>query len=165
MADFKKAKQEAKKVLDENYVTEPPVDVVEIAKNYGYSVVEAELPKNVAGFVDPKGDVIYVNLFDSDQRKTFTVAHELGHIILHTQDLEENPDLGILFRRPLGGADPDPKEQEANCFAANLLVPQNLLEDKSRRYSGLVNSKVLAALFGVSKEVIEYRLKDIQNGR
>ena len=89
------------------------------------------------------------------------MAHELGHIKLHASELEKNPDLGILYRRPLGEKDSDAKEQEANFFAASLLVPETMYEEIIKQYKDVLPENkinLLSALFGVSQEVMGYRL-------
>lgn len=164
MANFLKAKTIAEEVLKENFIVKPPVPVVDLAKNYGYEVMEVKLPPDIAGLVDIKNRIIFINDLDSASRKAFTVAHELGHIQLHAAELERNPDLGILYRRPLGKKDTDEKEQEANCFAASLLIPQNMYEEISRRYKDVLTkeneAELLSGIFGVSPEAMRYRLHD-----
>jgi Zn-dependent peptidase ImmA (M78 family) len=164
-ANYTKAKSSAEEVLKENYITHPPVPVMELVKNYGYKVVEVELDNDIAGFVNPASHVIYINIQDSPTRKAFTVAHELGHIKLHAAELESNPELGILYRRPLGKKDTDEKEQEANCFAANLLVPQEMLEEITAKYKDVLPEdngvSLLSAIFGVSRDVIGFRKHDL----
>ncbi len=166
MSNFKRAQQLAEEVLKENYITVPPVPVGELAKNYGYDVIEGEMPSNIAGLVDINKHVIYINQADSATRKAFTIAHELGHIKLHSELLKKNPDITILYRRPLGKKDDKVEEQEANCFAASLLVPEEMLKNVLNEYPNLNltaenNRSILASLFGVSNEVMGYRLHDI----
>ena len=56
--------------------------------------------------------------------------------------------------------DKEPKEQEANCFAANLLVPKKMLEIIMKDYDLSKNDiPALSKFFGVSDDVIKYRLK------
>lgn len=157
--DHTKAQEVAEKVLSDNFIEEPPVDIREIAKNYGLEIVEVALPpkaNDVAGYIDPETKTVYVNLNDSPARRNFTIAHELGHWILHQDKLEEQPEkYAVLYRIPLGIANKDPVESEANTFAANLLVPKEMLEN----YKTLSNEE-LAKKFGVSSTVIGYRLKD-----
>lgn len=163
MVDFLTAKIKAEEVLAENYITKPPVPVVELVKNYGYDIQEVKLPPDVAGFLDPKNHIIYINISDSDTRKAFTIAHELGHIKLHASSLEHNPDIGILYRRPLGRKDDNPEEQEANSFAACLLVPESMLQEIKNQYKDITQGEdieLLSSLFGVSPEVMGYRLHD-----
>jgi len=150
----------AEEVLRENYVAKPPVPVFDLATNYGFEVIETELPGNIAGLVDLKEFVIFINQADTENRKAFTVAHELGHIKLHSKELKKNPELSILYRKPLGAKDMDPKEQEANFFAASLLVPQKIYKEILHRYKDVLSengSGLLAKIFGVSQEVMGYR--------
>lgn len=157
-----KAKTNAQTVLDENFITQPPIHIVELAKNYGYDVLMANLPPDVAGMVYEKRKAILINNKDSTQRQAFTIAHELGHIKLHPDELAADPNLGVLYRIPLGHKDSDPKEQEANCFAANLLVPDKMLKALVEQYNKLATVERLARVFGVSTDVIRYRLKDLR---
>ncbi|MFJ7971273.1 ImmA/IrrE family metallo-endopeptidase [Psychrobacillus sp. NPDC096389] len=63
--------------------------------------------------------VIHINEFLSFQKQYFTCAHELGHAILHT---EENT--AFLKKKTLFST--DKLEIEANTFAVELLVPDDL---------------------------------------
>lgn len=166
MANFKRAAQVAQETLEKHSIASPPVPIVDLAESYGFRVRAvdfAEYSTGVAGFIDPKAGVIFVNKDDSDHRKAFTIAHELGHYLLHRTELEKNPNLSILFRIPLGSPDPNPLEQEANAFAGRLLVPSDLLRDYLKE--GVREPTVLSDIFGVSQDVIIYRLKDEQRGR
>lgn len=162
MANFQKAKDIAEEVLKENFIQKPPIPVAEIAKNYGFDVFEVQLSPDIAGFVDMKKHLIYVNLADTNTRKAFTIAHELGHIKLHSELLKKNPNIGILYRRPLGKKDDNEQEQEANYFAACLLVPQSMLKKVKEEYKQIIGKDfdILSSLFAVSPEVMSYRLRD-----
>lgn len=85
--------------------------------------------ETVSGFLDIEERTIYVNAKDNFQRRMFTLAHEIGHFILHKDILEKEPGKYELVYRSqtLEGA-PDPIEQQANCFAAHLLVPKTMLD-------------------------------------
>jgi Zn-dependent peptidase ImmA (M78 family) len=151
--------KDADLVRAKSYQTTPPIDVYDIARNNGLDIIEKLFPaeqSNIAGFVtkqDGRGK-LYVNLADSPNRRRFTVAHELGHWRLHKAELETNPNRSILFRIAIGQLNTDPVEKEANTYAANLLVPLDLLEQHKVGRS----QEELAALFGVSTEVMGYRL-------
>ena len=111
--------------------------------------------KEVSAFFDEKEKVIYVNTEDSAKRQLFSVAHELGHYLLD----HDVKDYGVLLRlaTPI---DKDPCEQEANFFAASILVPKEMLRNVVARYpSARQNIRALARYFGVSPIVIKYRLK------
>jgi len=165
-ANFDQAKTEAQRVLEEHSIKSPPIPIVEIANNYGLNVRKINFNKysgTVAGLINLKDSTIYVNEDDSEERQAFTVAHELGHYLLHKEKLEEDPKLSILFRKPLGQTDPNPLEQEANTFAAEILVPMVILREYLNK--GIKEPVILADIFGVSQEVISYRIKDEKKER
>lgn len=149
------------RVLEENEIISPPVDVVQICKNYNLGIFESDLGSSnlVSGFLDPQERRIYLNQNDSVERKNFTIAHELGHWLMHRDLVISEPDkYAIMYRMPLGKNQKDPYEVEANFFAANLLVPTQFLNKfyKSKNY----DLASLSVIFGVSTEVISYRIKN-----
>ena len=100
---------------------------------------------------------IFVNPKARTERKRFTVAHELGHFVLHraTQSTfncdKESVYAGIDTLKAI--------EREADDFASNLLMPGNMLRD---RIDGKrINIHLLGDLakeFGVSLEAMCIRL-------
>ncbi len=149
--------QKADSVLAENYVLEPPVDVYELVKNYGIDVHEQPFPSdfdNVSGFIniDDGRPVMYVNLNEPENRRKFTVAHEFGHWLLHEDKIRKDPEMAILYRIALGASNADPVEKEANAFAAELLVPMDMLRPDIHK-----PVSELARKFQVSTDVIGYR--------
>lgn len=65
-----------------------------------------------------EGDIYIITLprNTSPERDVYTIAHEIGHIVLgHTLDAA-----GMLFR----SRDLPPEERQANVFAAELLMPK-----------------------------------------
>lgn len=151
---------DADSVRAESFETNPPIDVYGIARSNGLDITEKVFPENqanIAGFItvqDGRGK-LYVNLLDSPQRRRFTVAHEFGHWRLHRDELRNNPKRSILFRIAIGKLNSDPEEKEANIYAANLLVPLDIL--KKYRAGGM-GVEQLAKQFNVSTDVIGYRL-------
>lgn len=156
--DYRQVKQVVDRVLNENVITEPPVLPKDICQNYGITVLFADFGKlssEVSGFFDFATKRIFVNRADPSNRQVFTIAHEFGHYLLHAALFTSHPDeYKVLLRAPIGGVK-DPLEQEANAFAANLLVPRHFLD----RYYEIASSAELARLFIVSEEVVRYRLK------
>ncbi len=158
VANFQAAQELSFALLDKFSIDEPVVNAFEIAERMGiklrYYVPKGNLVE-ASGFFDIKSQTIYVNSEDAPHRQLFTVAHELGHFLLnHAQE-----DYGVLLRlaTPI---DKDPFEQEANAFAANLLVPQHMLKKILKEYPSTRNDlNSLARLFGVSRDVIKFRLK------
>ncbi|MGY8904456.1 MAG: ImmA/IrrE family metallo-endopeptidase [Burkholderiales bacterium] len=100
---------------------------------------------------------IFVNPKARAERRRFTVAHELGHFVLHraTQATfncdKESVYTGIDTLKAI--------EREADDFASNLLMPGNMLRD---RIDGKrIDIHLLGALakeFGVSLEAMCIRL-------
>jgi Zn-dependent peptidase ImmA (M78 family) len=154
------ARSAAAQVIENNYIEEPPVAIIDLARNYGLEVKSADFGAQssvVSGYINPATKTILVNQDDPPTRQAFTVAHELGHWRMHQLELHADPDTyAILYRRPLGGPNGDPVERQANTFAANVLVPKKMLE----KYKDHVSRAELADIFGVSQEVIGYRLKN-----
>lgn len=154
--NYARAAQRAADLLAEFGYEDPPVNPAEIARGLGMKVYfvtfGAELSK-ISGYYDPNDNSISVNTDEYPQRQTFTIAHELGHKLLHEEWANSN-DYQVLLRDS-ERQDIDPIEQEANCFAANLLVPKSML----RRYRHQ-DTESLATLFAVSRPTITWRIKN-----
>lgn len=155
--DYVKVRACVAKVLRENSIVRPPILPREIASNYGLEVKAVDFgpdDSDVCGLIDFARKMIYVNEFDHFNRQTFTIAHELGHYLLHKELFEQDPEsYKVLLRMPIG-AETDPVEKEANAFAADLLVPLKFLS----LYKNYADIDELAQLFAVSREVVGYRL-------
>lgn len=101
--------------------------------------------------------IIFVRKREARQRELFTLAHELGHLILHREgsiDSEEN-----VFAA-------QGREREVNAFAGHLLVPDDALAriDDAQRPENHQDFdewlKQPARHLGVSVEVLLRRLLD-----
>ena len=149
--------QEISTLLED--INHPPIPVLEIAEQNGVDVVFADFGKhadNVSGLCDFESAKIYVNKDDTTVRQSFTIAHELGHWIMHREAFEHDPEAyGVLPRF----SSPDRSnvlEQEANYFAAEFLVPKKLL-NPVRDFP----VAKLADIFDVSRTMMEFRLKNV----
>lgn len=155
-ADYKKSEREAKKLIEKYGFKKPFIDVFLICDNENISIrhveFKAEFKNKISGFFDFKKNEIIVNVNDSYKRRSFTIAHELGHFILH-QNYIQSSEYQVLLRQPSYTQKP-PVEQEADCFAAELLVPFDMLN----QYRGIASNTKLSDLFLVSEEVISNRL-------
>lgn len=153
--DFARAKNAALKILRDCNVNQPPVDPTNLARRLGLKVYFVELApeyQNVSGFYDFEENAIFVNRDEYPLRQTFTVAHELGHKVLH-EDWARSSEYKVLLRDQ-GGSSTDPREKEANAFAANLLVPRFMLS----RYWTSMTLEELSTLFAVSVPVVRNRI-------
>lgn len=135
----------------------PPIPVLEIAEKTGVDVVFADMGQHrdkVAGFCDFRAAKLYVNVDDPTNRQTFTIAHELGHWVLHRDVFINDPDRYPVLPRFQSVDTSDIYEREANSFAGHLLVPGRLLKPISDH-----SVAVLARIFAVSASMMENRLK------
>ena len=121
--------RQASQVLhDAGFDGELPVDPIEIAKTMGLSVHLAKFSdENTAGIlrIDGENASIFVRSTDSPNRQRFTVAHELGHYVLHRREESDfvDTDISVAFlRRSDGDSESDRarrrRETQANLFAA-----------------------------------------------
>lgn len=136
----------------------PPIPAYEIAEQNGVDVVFADFGKHAdtaSGFCNFAKAQIFVNREDSLERKTFTIAHELGHWLLHRDLFLADPARYPVLPRYTNPNRYDPLEKEANHFAANLLVPDHLL---SRHRNAPV--ALLAKIFMVSPTMMGFRVRN-----
>lgn len=92
-------------------------DICECLGTDGYSIYNG---KNYT--------IAYNNTIKSQGRINFTLAHEIGHIILnHHKDFEVTEVLGDNFSKE----EYKILENEANCFARNILAPSPLVNKLS----------------------------------
>ena len=160
--------QQAEQLLAAQRITKPPVKVDMVASRLDCSLREARFAQgDVSGCVTRKDGqtTIYVRHSDHLNRKRFTIAHEIGHVVLGHLNLREGAeyfDVTVnLFRG--GAASPtwDDKrriEWQANLFAAALLMPAPWVEREYQRAGSVAE---LATKFGVSEEAMGYRLRDV----
>jgi Zn-dependent peptidase ImmA (M78 family) len=152
--NYTRAKNEALRLLQANGVDVPPVNPVVIAEASGlkvHFVTFSGTSTNISGFYDYEEQAIFVNKDEYPLRQSFTIAHELGHKILH-DEWAKSSEYKVLLRD--GPANGDPIEQEANSFAAHLLVPRYMLD----HYWPELNESDLSRMFAVSVPVIKNRL-------
>jgi Zn-dependent peptidase ImmA (M78 family) len=117
-------------ILRECEVSEPPVDVEAIAEKHRLLVHFQPLQSDLSGFLfhDEQHAVIGVNSSHPNVRQRFTIAHELGHFLLHQNDpLHVDRAVHAKFRNDLSKQGTDPEEIEANLFAAELLIPRMMV--------------------------------------
>lgn len=163
-----KARHAARKLLEEfGGVKTWPVPVERIAKFRGARIQYTPFDGDLSGMAFIKDDIpiIGVNSLHHPNRQRFTLAHELAHIELHRPHLEREVhiDKGSLRRDALAASGTDDKEIQANAFAAELLVPQPLLDLALKgRIVDLEDDEFiaeLAKLFRISEAAMRYRLQ------
>src|SRR3954470_4270018 len=69
--------------------------------------------------------IIGINSSHPETRKRFTIAHEMGHLVLHQLDqVHVDKQFLVKLRDDISSQAIDPHEIEANAFAAALLMPE-----------------------------------------
>lgn len=131
----KAIQQHVAKLLRTNKVTSPPVPIEKIAKNLGLDVRLAPDHEGLSGFLithpDSDTTIIGVNKGHHPNRRRFTIAHEIGHHVLHdneTVHVDKSGSFKIALRSAESSSGLDASEIEANTFAAELLMPEKLLD-------------------------------------
>ncbi len=137
-----------------------PFPVSELAEYKGFKVVvfkpSKEETENISGAISYDKKIILVNDNDSDYRKRFTIAHELGHLALH----EEDGDM-VDYRNNADAVRPK-KEIEANAFAAELLMPKDIFMAIYKEYKKEKQIYLLRDVFGVSLDDIRIRAENLK---
>jgi Zn-dependent peptidase ImmA (M78 family) len=115
--------------------------------------------KDYSGFClyDEKFPIIYINNTTTKTRQSFTLFHELAHLLFHTSGIDKLDDNFLNFLPD------DSKKIEIICnrFASNFLVPEHAFE---REILGKTPNEEtatkLANLFNVSREFIFRKFLD-----
>lgn len=155
-------------LLDKNNIVSAPVDVDQIAHAMHLDVRKDRVKGDISGFLfrnhEKSSAIIGVNSSHHRNRQRFTIAHELGHFLLHAGD-KVHVDRGfeVRLRSDESSKGTDVDEKEANLFAAELLMPQAFV-DKDLSEIGAVDLmeektiKTLAEKYQVSPHAFAFRL-------
>ena len=143
---------------------QPPVNVYLLAEKLGVFVIPTHLDKpaalvhraeNIAGKQTPP--CILVNFAQPIERQRYSIGHEIAHLLLHEGE-------SVLWHPHLYVRHFDRKEIEAEAFAAELLMPRQLVTD-SLSHLGLAKDKgvdevvfFLSHLYQVSFSAMSLRL-------
>ena len=116
------------------------------------------MPDDIAGALwsSGGGSLVWVNASQAVERKRFTVAHELGHVCCR------HGDTPVDSQATISGHTHDPREVQANAFAAELLAPRAGVQRMIGRDPGLDDVVRLAAHFGVSTIAALYRCSTLE---
>lgn len=165
--------QKASELLAIYNLDETPVNLYDICNRLGIKKVDIEFKKYDGDYIlggikrYNEDDIkIFVNDKDGYERQRFTIAHEIGHYYLGHLDNTDTNQFMYLERRD-GYNTNNPIERQANQFAAALLMNKKTIEEKfnTLREIGLSThsiEEVLADMFGVSRQSVKYRLKNLR---
>lgn len=133
---------------------QPISDLINILENLGIIIIQIKNPDNrfddfdgLAEIVDNIPVIVLLADIKDGARQRFTIAHELGHLVLNIYDNELN------------------EEKLCNRFASALLMPKEATINEFGFSREKINFFELMAFkneFKVSYTAIAYRLKDLK---
>jgi Zn-dependent peptidase ImmA (M78 family) len=136
---------------------EPIENLVTLVEKLGIAVLFLDVASDkFSGLTlqtDINASIIVVNKNMPNDHKKFTIAHELGHLIMHIP-FSEDP----AFYESL--EDLEGIEKQADSFAGAFLMPRKMAQYSFR---GLTYSRLteLKLYWKVSKQAIIYRAKEV----
>lgn len=147
-----KARSQAKKLLKECQLTFPPIRISVIVKHLGIFTQKAnpsviDITK-ISAFIELEDKILIYNDNDPAVRKRFSVAHEIGHLIL--QHTIYNDSFNLYSK--------DIKEIEANMFASELLIPYDWVKTDLKKWDSTIPK--LAQKYWVSEEAMGWRISN-----
>ncbi len=143
---YKFSRNLAWEIIVKEHISELPIKVIPLCKRLGIKVIKyseaPNVPKEGDGFsaVISKRAYIFYNDGAIPQRQRFTIAHEIGHILLNHNETEV-----------------EDKEAEADVFASRLLMPACILKECK-----VQTEEDIMLLCDVSKAAAEIRLKRLK---
>lgn len=146
-----------KEVFGDLNTVKLPINLNKIAEHYHLKIKQGIFANDqIEGAFDRPSETIFLSEEDDFEKKNFTLAHELGHYKLHTElerDVFTMHQLDDLLERQ----GKDTREDQADQFAASLLMPKQLVEQMWEASNK--NIETMAKIFGVPILVATFRLK------
>ena len=148
------------------------IDVVELARSLGFTVLrlKREIEEKGLIYVNDSGkDMVRIIAYNSnlsEKENRFIIAHELGHFYLHSSinSFLQDGSFVYMYHNKNGNQEKQ-LEDEADFFAANLLLPKELFIEQYKSYGELATSQVaidgLSNYFKVSQRCIRKRIKEV----
>jgi Zn-dependent peptidase ImmA (M78 family) len=159
-------------ILEQVRIYSFPIDLEKIASYLNIKIVYDVLDDDVSGFLMAEGTrkaTAVINNTHHVNRQRFTIAHEIGHFMLHVDSPNEETifvDKKYSFRRDgkssLGVYE---QEKDANAFASSLLMPKQLVDkaiaDMNLDILDDYDIPGLAKKIGVSEQALGFRLESL----
>lgn len=149
------------KILRE-FQKQSPVNLPALCRALSVDLRHSALDANISGMLEiiNGNPVVTLNQDDPETRRRFTLAHELGHLMLHRGLIGDGLDDDRAYRSTDHGkyhntAIGKSEEIEANRFAANLLMPHS--EVRRIKAEGKTTAE-MAEIFKVSVHSMSIRL-------
>lgn len=147
-----------------------PVPVERVAALVGAKIYYEPFDGQVSGLMHRRPDestIIGINSSHPTSRQRFSIAHELGHLVLHRDEqfhVDEKPP--IRFRDQESSLATNSDEIEANQFASELLMPENLVMREIDKLPDDIDPedavRHLADRFRVSEQAMTVRLNRLR---
>jgi len=160
--------EEAARILKKLKIKKPSVPISDVAEALGAHVRYSPFDGELAGMLvrgDNKQTIIGVNSLHHIHRQRFTIAHECGHLLFHKGDVHIDRGFRINKRDSLSSQAVDPEEIEANRFAAELLMPREMvIADVVDREIDIEDEsalKELALRYQVSLQAMTHRIRNL----
>ncbi|MDE2402671.1 MAG: ImmA/IrrE family metallo-endopeptidase [Burkholderiales bacterium] len=160
--------QKAAQILRASDAYRAPIPLESVVNQLGL-IAQARGLADASGVlvVENGRGVIGYNSAHSSVRQRFTIAHEIGHYVLHVKS--QQPRLFIdksVFRRDdESSTGNDHEEVEANQFAAALLMPSELVRNEIKKHAFDLDDEDdvgnLAKRFNVSTAAMSFRLENL----
>ncbi len=162
------AKDRARRLLEELEITSAPVPIERIIKRCHVVLQYAPFEDDLSGmaYINDGLSIIGINALHPPNRQRFSAAHELGHHLLHQEQLKDavhvDRGLRVLMRDQVASQGVDTIEIQANAFAAELLMPEKMLREAIAGDEIDIESdaqiEALSKKFRVSASAIRFRL-------
>jgi len=144
-----------KKAQKQGWYSGNSLNIENVVKSFkDITVRKEQMQSNVSGYFKNENGkwIIGINQTHHPNRQKFTMAHELGHFILH-----KAKDVNIVDTTFFRNDETDSVEYLANEFASKLLMPEDKVKDLIDN-QGIKNIGELAEQFGVSASAMKYRV-------
>jgi Zn-dependent peptidase ImmA (M78 family) len=165
---YARIRREVLNLMRSANVVSPPVPIEKIAKMLGARVVATNFNNEISGLLVRRGSetVIGVAKEQSKTRQRFTIAHEIGHLVLHDrEEVHVDREFRVRLRSQVSSAAVDVDEIEANAFAAGLLMPESFLRHDVKKLSvdfdDATQVEALAERYCVSAQAMTFRLLNL----
>ena len=162
--------RQAEKILRDSGAWRVPVPIDLVAHCLGLKTEASVLGDDISGLlvVEKKRGAIGYNSTHAPVRQRFTVAHEIGHYVMHVKNSTRSRrfiDRFVAFRDDESSAGNDWEEVEANAFGAALLMPARLVREEIKKHCLDLDDEddlnALAKQFNVSTSAMSYRLVNL----
>jgi Zn-dependent peptidase ImmA (M78 family) len=155
-------------LLDAHKIETTPIPINELARNLDIEIKYEPAEDSLSGFLlrdlNHHKAIIGVNKGHASNRQRFTIAHELGHFLLHQQEqLHVDRQFQIHLRDQTSSKGKVEEEKEANLFAAELLMPVKYIQEELAEIESLdlEDDSIIASLakkYEVSTQAMAFRL-------